>query len=430
MYLNTFLYQFGLDPDNFENELVEPFNSDDGTIIYNLRQRIDKRICPECGCIQAEINNYYWTETNFTTNEGNPVIIRIKKTRFKCRECGKTFTPKIKGIDRYAKISKQVEMLIINEFYKQKSFSIIARDYHLSTMEVMKLFDRTFPYIQRGKLPTALCIDEIGFKTIDGRYAAILYDHDKKIVIDIIRNRQYEYLKDYFFRCSFKERSNVKYFISDLYKGYATIKEELFPNAIHIADMFHVIRLLKIEVSRLRVNTYKQFTDEDDVERNFMKQHWEYFERYLDKSLADKPYFSRKENYEYTTWHMMERCLKLNMDFWNAYSCLQDFYEYWRCKTFDQAMLWLDKAIKQLRNTCNNDLIRVANTYEKWKAEIANAITVKNFDGRRYSNGPAEGLNNAIKTIVKDANGYRNFERFRKRTLLILRDRKDPSRTA
>ena len=122
--------------------------------------------------------------------------------------------------------------------------------------------------------------------------------------------------------------------------------------------------------------------------------------------------------------------MEINMDFWNAYSCLQDFYEYWRCKTFDQATLWLDKVIKQLRNTCNNDLIRVANTYEKWKAEIANAITVKNFDGRRYSNGPAEGLNNAIKTIVKDANGYRNFERFRKRTLLILRDRKDPSRTA
>ena len=32
---------FGLDPDNFVNELVEPFESDDGVIIYNLRQRTD-----------------------------------------------------------------------------------------------------------------------------------------------------------------------------------------------------------------------------------------------------------------------------------------------------------------------------------------------------------------------------------------------------
>ena len=123
MYLNTFLFQFGLDPDNFINELVEPYSSDDKIIIYNLRQRTDKRTCPKCGCVNAEINNYYWTETNFTTNDGCPVIIRIKKVRFKCLCCNKTFTPTINGIDRYSKISKQIETFIINEFYKYNSIS-------------------------------------------------------------------------------------------------------------------------------------------------------------------------------------------------------------------------------------------------------------------------------------------------------------------
>lgn len=37
----------------------------------------------------------------------------------------------------------------------------------------------------------------------------------------------------------------------------------------------------------------------------------------------------------------------------------------------------------------------------------------------RYSNSIAECINNKLKTIVKDANGYRNFIRFRKRVLLI-----------
>jgi transposase len=68
--------------------------------------------------------------------------------------------------------------------------------------------------------------------------------------------------------------------------------------------------------------------------------------------------------------------------------------------------------------------MRVANTYHKWRNEIANAITVRNIDGKRYSNGPAEGLNYAIKTLIKDANGYKNFERFRKRVLLILGKKK------
>jgi len=425
MYFNTFLFQFGLDPDNFINEVIEPFESDDGKIIYNLRQRIDIRICPRCGCVDAEINNYSWTETNFTTNEGRPILIRIKKVRFKCQGCEKTYTPIIKGIERYSKISKQIETLIIRDFYKQKSFSIIGDGYHLTRSEIIKIFDRNVIHIRKGQLPAALCIDEIGFKTEDGNYAAIIYDHDKKIITDIIRNRQIDYLRSYFYSYSFKERSEVKYFISDLYDGYATIKKEFFKDAIHIADMFHVIRLLKTEVSKLRVNTYKQFTDETDIERHFMKQHWDYFEHYLDSKLANKAYYSKKEHFEYTTWSMMERCLKLNPTFWDAYSCLQDFYEYWRCKTFEQAIKHIESTSQKLKKTQYEDLMRVANTLLFWKSEIANAISVRYIDGKRYSNGPAEGLNSSIKTIIKDANGYKNFERFRKRALLILRDKKD-----
>lgn len=241
---------FGLDPDCFVNELVEPIESDNGTIIYNLRQRIDKRICPECGCTDAEINNYSWTETNFTTNEGKPILIRIKKVRFRCRVCDKTFTLKILGIERYARISKQIETLIVKRFYKQGSFTYIGDEYGLSKSEAIKLFDKAFPYVDKGPIPIALCIDEIGFKTEDGSYAAIIYDHDKRMVTDVIRNRQKEYLRAYFYSYPFKERRRVKYFISDLYEGYASIKEEFFRDAIHIADMFHVIRLLKVEVSR------------------------------------------------------------------------------------------------------------------------------------------------------------------------------------
>jgi transposase len=289
----------------------------------------------------------------------------------------------------------------------------------------MRIFDQTFPYIGRGRLPTVLCIDEIGFKTEDGSYASILYDHDKKNVVDVIRNRKLDYLRDYFNHCSFKERIGVKFFISDLYEGYKTIKEEYFRDAIHIADMFHVIKLLRDEISRLRVLTYKNSTDEGDPERGFMKNHWDYFEKYLDTKLAYKDYYCKSENYTYTTWQMMQRCLKLNQTFWDAYACLQDFYDYWSCKNYEAAINFIELISKKLKRCEDEGLTRVGETYHKWRVEIANAITCKNEQGKRYSNGPAEGLNNSIKTLVKDANGYKNFERFRKRILLVLNKRKD-----
>lgn len=158
-----------------------------------------------------------------------------------------------------------------------------------------------------------------------------------------------------------------------------------------------------------------------------MKLHWDYFERFLDTKTAHKPYYSKKDHFEYSTWDMMIRCLELNQTFWDAYACLQDFYEYYKCRDFEQAVKHVDKVVNQLNKTGDEELIRVANTYRKWKNEIANTITVRNENGKRYSNGPAEGLNNAIKTLIKDANGYKNFERFRKRVLLTLGNRKDPS---
>ena len=66
-----------------------------------------------------------------------------------------------------------------------------------------------------------------------------------------------------------------------------------------------------------------------------------------------------------------------------------------------------------------------------WKTEIKNSfITVDTLikdkkDNlilvkKRLSNGPMEGCNSRIKCIIKNANGYKNFDRFRKRIFFSI----------
>ena len=66
-----------------------------------------------------------------------------------------------------------------------------------------------------------------------------------------------------------------------------------------------------------------------------------------------------------------------------------------------------------------------------WKTEIKNSFIrinfyTKNKNGelifikKRLSNGPMEGSNSRIKCIIKNANGYKNFDRFRKRILFSI----------
>ena len=44
---------------------------------------------------------------------------------------------------------------------------------------------------------------------------------------------------------------------------------------------------------------------------------------------------------------------------------------------------------------------------------------------KHYTNGIAENINNHLKTIIKLSYGYHNFERFRKRAMMIVTYRKD-----
>lgn len=55
-------------------------------------------------------------------------------------------------------------------------------------------------------------------------------------------------------------------------------------------------------------------------------------------------------------------------------------------------------------HSCSNTLIN-------WQTGILNSFDVP------YSNGFTEGCNNKIKVLKRNAYGYRNFERFRKRIL-------------
>jgi len=64
------------------------------------------------------------------------------------------------------------------------------------------------------------------------------------------------------------------------------------------------------------------------------------------------------------------------------------------------------------------EFVSLASTLSNWKQEIVNSFEL--FDGFRVSNGPIEGRNSLVKNILKLANGYSNFTRFRNRVMYCL----------
>lgn len=63
-------------------------------------------------------------------------------------------------------------------------------------------------------------------------------------------------------------------------------------------------------------------------------------------------------------------------------------------------------------------MIQVGKTYLNWLPEISNSL-MPEVRNAKITNGIAEGFNNTMKTIIKISYGYNNFDRFRRRALII-----------
>lgn len=420
MDFNTILKCFGFEPEDFIDEPVYPIKADFGYII-EVKQKTTTRVCPNCGSISTIIKDHRFIEYNLSNHSNDFKTLRVRKTRFYCKDCHKSFTNPINGIKPKNKFTEFNKNLLLNDFKKMISFSELSKSYKVSSMRIIQLFDSLVPYVPRRQMTKEICIDEVKFKdNSDGKYICIISDFKTGDCIDVISNRRMEYLDDYFSKIPQGEAKTVKVFISDMYDGYSTIKRKYFPSATHVIDLFHIIRQLSSAVNRLRtrvMNLRKQKFGEDDLYYKFMKNKWEKF--LCNKSKLYNKTYSPKGHDELSCFDLVQECISLDMNLWDGYNMLQELFRYHYYSSFEEAKNFVDRVINKLRAGANEILCDVANTYEKWKIGIINAFTTRYDRNRRYTNGVAEGNNNTITSLIKIAYGYGSFERFRKRILLI-----------
>lgn len=425
MDFNTFLIRFGFHPDDFVNRYNEPIQTDDG-FIYEVEQLIRDidRVCPHCDFSNCTKHDNDTIEISCNETDHIKDTLRIKRHRLLCKRCNKTYTPDIAGISRYSKTSNQTIDMIRKDFFKLLSFSAIAQRYGLTTARIIQIFDSLVNYVPRRSLPNVLCIDEKRFsEEFNQKYCCILYDFDTGEISDVIKNRQLPYLEEYFSSIKDQERNRVKVFISDMNDSYKTIRKKFFNKSLHVVDLFHVVKLLTEAVKKIRINAMNEY-EKGTLEYNFMKRHWKLFQC-RKEDIPNKLYYHKKTKMEYPLADLVFRCVLKNKALNEAYNILQDLYHYnYQLFSYNEAFEFVLYIANRLSLSGDTLLESVGKSYTKWAAEIANGLAY-NQSSRRFSNSIAECLNNHIETIIRISYGYHNFERFRKRVMLIRTYKKD-----
>ncbi len=388
-----------------ENEVIEEFIGLKGVIIndivndkeyieIHLKLEQKEHICPKCNNKVNRVQDYYSQKLRDLDILGKRTYIILRKRRYKCK-CGKAFQEDNPFLNKRQRMTKRLLFTILEKLKTTNSFTSVARELNISVNTVIRAFDKLeYPKADLEEVE-ALSIDEFKGNTGGEKYNCIIADPKTKQVLDILHNRKYSALSEYFKN---KKRKKVKYFVSDMWRPYKDIAKTFFKQATFVVDKYHWIR----QVIWAFENVRKQ------EQKKFYKEYRRYFKK--SKSLLTKRFDFLKDEEKSQVNFMLYKSENIRI----AHSLKEDFLNLLDLENRKEARKLLSEWVLYAQESGLKPFVNCSNTMIRWSDGILNSFDVP------YTNGFIEGCNNKIKVLKRNAYGYRNFKRFRNRILHIF----------
>lgn len=422
------LENFITDMLNIEPNMIEKMDTlkqSDGSIVVKIRLIRDPNVvCPLCKQ-KVKIHGYYSKKLIHSTLANRKCVIIYEQRRFRCDLCEYSFhehNPFARGNDN---LTYETKINILKDLkYVNNTYTSVAMRYHVSTTQVIRLFDRHVR-IDRKELPTVLSIDEHYFpeSDFDSLYCCLLMDFNSGILIDVLPDRKKDYLKYYFSKIKIQttdektkisELDNVKYISIDMYDTYKDIAKLYFPTALICADSFHVIKHLTEAFKDVRIRCRKQTQDEDIqwliTKFKFVFNH----KQPLDNEPKYNKRFGRSMNYRDIQFLLFERFPDLKL----AYELKENYIFFNETATIENASELLSDMIQQFADSNIREYDNFYNLLIHWYKEIINSFSL--YNNRRINNSYIESRNRQLERLMFNAYGFRKFNRTRNRILYCL----------
>ena len=380
--------------------------------------------CPLCGGTKLFIKDYQTKRIIHSIVTNNPCFIIYKARRYKCKYCNSIFYEHNPFSLKNNKESTYTIYKVLDELkYHTNTFTDVARNLNLSVTTVIRIFDQYVEY-HRTKLPNIICFDEVyTSRKSYQKYAFVMADFMTNNIIEIYSSRHKNKLTQNFSNIPKVERDNVDYIIIDMWDTYRDLGEIYFKNAKIAVDSFHVIKHLNEAIVSIRLKIMRKF---DKRTKSLMANDMYYymlkkFHYFFTKNFEDI-YSGQIEIRKYRTkWDKYEirrYLMSIDPDLNYAYHLKEKYREFNLTASYESCDEELHELINDFRNSHLEEFRTFGNLLNRWKINIKNSFIRVN--GKRLSNGPMEGINSRIKTIMKSANGFRNFNRFRNRVIYSI----------
>jgi len=371
-----------------------------GGIQFTIDQERCELQCSACGSWEVQPKGRIAREFKTLPIGGKPVKLAFEVPRVECRDCGCRRQVKLGFADprvsytrafaRYAlELSRHMTIQDVAD-HLQVSWDVIKE---IQREDLQRRFSR--PKLKKVR---QIAIDEISIGK-GHRYLTVVMDLQSGAVLFVGDGKGADALLP-FWRSLRASHAKVRAVAIDMSAAYINAVTTYLKKAVIVFDHFHVIKLYNEKLSDLRRDVYRELTD--SIQREILKG-----TRWL---LLKNPENLDLEKNEKAR---LDKALKLNTPLATAYYLKEQLRLLWSQENKRQARRFLKGWLKLAEASEIRMLINFAKTLRLHQEGILN------YYSYRISTGPLEGTNNKIKTMKRQAYGFRDREFFKLKILGI-----------
>jgi transposase len=354
--------------------------------------------CPDCGGEQLRLRDRGTRRLRHESWGVRHVLLELETRKWRCRDCDRTFWQRFPGILPRKRATEPFRRSVSLKHWDGISRSRLGKREGIGSATVERWFHDFLKLRgserQRSCCPAVLGIDEHFFSRKHG-YATTLCDLKNHSVYDVVLGRSEASLEGYFH--SLEGKGLVRVVCMDLASVYRAIVRKHFPNALIVADRFHVIRLINHHF----LNCWRDLDTVGSKNRglvSLMRRH----RHNLQPAQAEKLVAYLAERPALNLIYRFKQKL--------CYLLLKKHRTRKQCEALIPRLF---RAIFELQQAGLAQLITLGQTLQSWSSEIA---AMRRFT---RNNGITEGFHTKMEVLQRQAYGFRNFQNYRLRVRVM-----------
>ncbi len=373
---------------------------EDGRVRFTIGQRPHTRRCPLCGSRQVTPRGHQQRTFRAVPIGGKPVAITLDIPRVACTRCDIVRQVPLDFADPRRRYTRSFERYAL-QLSRLMTIQDVAQHLRVGWDTIKDIQKRDLQH--RFKKPRLsklkqIAIDEIAVGK-GHRYLTVVLNLHNGAVVFVGDGKGADALLPFWKRLR-ASGACVEAVATDMSAAYIQAVHDHLGGAVHVFDHFHVIKLFNEKLSDFRRELHREATD---------KLHKEVLKGTRWLLLKNPENLDPKHNER----ERLEEALRLNKPLATVYYLKEDLRQIWTQPNKATATRVLEDWIRRAEASCIKVLQKFAVTLATYRTGI-----LAYYDCR-ISTGPLEGTNNKIRTMQRQAYGFRDHEFFKLKILAL-----------